>query len=85
MALQNISHLLMKKEMMKSKIKAHQYILDMIHQQKLLDPPIDNMTGKPFLVTVDGDSLEVMSEYKRKHDEAAYYKMKLLFIGRVIL
>ena len=73
----NLFDLIETEKIMKSKLLALNYLIESINTQAFITPPIDCLTGKPFIVHSDDDNLSIKSEYD--HQNAVNYQIKRSF------
>ncbi|MFC1573758.1 hypothetical protein ACFL30_01080 [Candidatus Latescibacterota bacterium] len=82
--LPKFTNLIIKKEILKSRLTALHYIIKSYNRKELEAPPIDNLTGKPFIVIADDDSLEIKSEYvpESTSEKVAHFKISRFLMGK---
>ena len=73
----NFYNLIENIKIMKSNLLALNYLIESINTQAFITPPIDCLTGKPFIVHSDNDSLSIKSEYD--HPDIVNYQIKRSF------
>ena len=64
-----ISRFSSSKDFTRAKLLAFRFVLEATATGNLGDPPIDPLTGKPFIVTRTGDTVEISSAHKRSDGE----------------